>query len=107
MLDKQKIYPRSKDRETVYLKNELYADCKNGKWGFTDLEGKVVVDYKYDKVTELNEYGFAGIKKNGKWGVINKEGKVILKPSYDSDAEDPIFIGKYCLNGKICSDEIY
>lgn len=95
------------DNKTVYLKNELYADCKNGKWGFTDLEGKVIVDYKYDKVTELNEYGFAGIKKNGKWGVINKEGKVILKPSYDSDAEDPIFIGKYCLNGKVCSDEIY
>ncbi len=95
------------DNKSVYLKNEIYADSKNGKWGFVDLDGNVIVKYKYDKVTEINEYGFAGIKKNGKWGVINKEGKVILKPTYESDAEDPIFIGKYCLNGKICSDEIY
>ena len=29
------------------------------------------------KVTELNELGFAGIKKEGKWGVIDKDGNVI------------------------------
>lgn len=95
------------DNTTVYLKNEIFASYKNGKWGFVDIDGKVVVDYKYDKVTEVNEYGFAGIYKNGQWGVVNKKGKVILSPTYESDAEDPTFIGKYALNGLECSTELY
>jgi len=95
------------DNTTVYLKNEIFAKEKNGKWGFVDIEGKVVVDYIYDRVTEVNEYGFAGINLNGKWGVVNKKGKVILKPTYESDVEDPNFVGKYVLNGKECSTELY
>ena len=95
------------DNTTVYLKNKIFAKCKNGKWGFVDLNGKVVVKYKYDKVTEVNEYGFAGIYKNGQWGVIDQNGKVILEPTYESDAEDPTFVGKYALNGLECSMELY
>ena len=95
------------DNTTVYLKNEIFAKSKNGKWGFVDINGKVVVDYKYDRVTEVNEYGFAGIYKNGQWGVINQKGKIVLEPTYESDAEDPVFIGKYALNGSECSMDLY
>ena len=47
-------------------------------------------------VTELNEYGFAGIKKDGKWGVIDSSGKVIVEPTYDlGNTYNPSFVWKY------------
>ena len=74
----------------------LVPTQKNGKWGFVDKNSKVVIDYIYDEVTEMNKYGFAGIKKNGKWGSIDEEGKIIQNPTYKLDSLDEIsFIGKY------------
>lgn len=81
----------------VYPNNLIFA-AKNeqGQWGFVDKTGNVVVDYQYEKVTEINEYGYAGIKKDGKWGVVDSKGQVILEPTYDLPAEiDPIFMGPY------------
>lgn len=69
---------------------------KGGKWGFVDKNSKLVIDYKYDEVTEVNKYGFAGIKKNGKWGSIDEKGNVIQEPKYKLDELGDIsFIGKY------------
>ena len=65
------------------------------KWGFVDALGNNIIDNKYEKVTELNKYGFAGIKQDGKWGVINSEGKIILEPTYELNDNEPIFIGEY------------
>ena len=95
------------DNMTVYLKNEIYADKKNGKWGFVDLEGNVVVKHQYDKVTEVNSYGFAGIYSNGKWGVIDGKGNIVLKPKYKSETEEPSFIGEYYIDGNECKNIIY
>ena len=92
------------DNKTVYIKNEIYTDEKNGKWGFVDASDNVIVEYDYDYLTEVNEYGFAGIYKNGKWGVVDSKGKIILEPTYEINIEDPIFIGEYILNGNECSN---
>lgn len=92
------------DNKTVYIKNEIYTDKKDGKWGFVDASDNVIVDYEYDKVTEVNDYGFAGINKDGKWGVINYKGEIVLDPIYELNLEDPIFIGEYILNGTECSN---
>ena len=47
-------------------------------------------------VTEINEYGFAGINQAGKWGVVDETGKVIVEPSYEIESYYfPKFIGKY------------
>lgn len=83
---------------------EVFKDAKlytyksedDGKWGFSDKSGKIVVDCKYDKVTELNSYGFAGICQDGKWGVIDESGNVIVVPAYEIETYyAPSFIGKY------------
>lgn len=82
----------------VYPDKKLYAIVKDGKWGFSNPQGKLLVKNEYDIVTEFNEYGFAGIKKNGKWGVVNEEGKVIVEPTYELDTYYfPKFVGKYLL----------
>lgn len=82
----------------VYPNKKLYSTVKEGKWGFSDAQGKLVVRNEYDIVTEFNEYGFAGIKKNGKWGVADEEGKIIVEPTYELDTYYfPKFVGKYLL----------
>ena len=82
----------------VYRNNKLFAQKRGDLWGFIYKEGNVAVDYKYDKVTEFNKYGYAGIKKDGKWGVIKSNGEVLLEPIYEVQEvnENGLdFIGKY------------
>ncbi|MBR0490997.1 MAG: WG repeat-containing protein [Clostridia bacterium] len=82
--------------QEVYRNNKLYAKQENGKWGFADKSGNIIVKCEYDKVTELNKYGYAGICKNGKWGSIDAEGKVIQEPTYEIKGNfEPSFLGKY------------
>jgi hypothetical protein len=82
----------------VFKDKKLYSYSQDEKWGFCDKEGKVVVEAEYDIVTEINDYGFAGIKKDGKWGIIDESGKIIVEPSYELETYYfPKFVGKYQL----------
>ena len=80
----------------VYSNNKLFSVKENGKWGFKDKSGKIIVKCNFDEVTEFNKYGYAGIKKDGKWGVIDEEGKIIEDTKYKiNEQTKPDFIGKY------------
>ena len=80
----------------IFTGNTLFAKSKDGKWGFVDKESKIVVDFIYDKVTDFNIYGFAGIKKDGMWGVIDKNGTIVLEPTYTFDNKlEPDFISRF------------
>lgn len=94
------------DNKTVYIDNGIYASKSGKKWGFVDLKDNTVIPCVYDEVTEINEYGFAGVKKNGKWGVINSDAELILEPTYILDVVNPIFIGKYYLNGNVVTSDV-
>ena len=86
-----------KTNKELLKENTLFADVKNGKWGFVDKDGNVRIEYQYDEVTEFNKYGFAGIKKDGKWGSINQNGIVVVEPKYvlNSSNKEIDFIGQY------------
>ena len=87
-----------KVENTEVFDNEVYSYSENSKWGFKRKNGKVLVEAQFDLVTEINEYGFAGILKDGKWGVIDSSGKIIVEPTYEIDTYYlPKFIGKYLL----------
>lgn len=78
--------------------NTLFLSKNNGKYGFVNSKGEVVVDYIYDDATEQNEFGYAAVQKNGKWGSIDAKGKVIITPKYTLDNNIIInFIGKWHL----------
>ena len=80
----------------VYPNNTLFAKKEGDKWGFADKNGNTVVEAKYDKVTEFNEYGFAGVRLDGKWGVVNSKGEEVLAPTYTLNEDtEPYFIGTY------------
>ena len=76
--------------------NQIYAKSQDGKWGFVDKSGNVVLDYIYDKTTELNDYGYAGILLDGKWGVVNSQGEIVVEPTYTFNVKtEPEFIKEY------------
>ena len=80
----------------TYPNNELFSKQENGKWGFANKNDSMVVEAKYDKVTEFNEYGYAAVNKDGKWGAINQTGEEVVEPIYTiNDNKEPSFIGKY------------
>lgn len=90
----------------IFPNNKLYAENKNGKWGFVDKSGNTVVDYIYDMVTEQNG-DVAGIKKDGLWGVVDSSGNVILKPVYKLNWNNIVFLSTYYeQNGQI-GDKVY
>ena len=85
-----------KQNTDIFPDNQIYAKSKDEKWGFVDKSGNVVVDYIYDKVTDLDSYGYAGIELEGKWGVVDANGKVILEPTYTFNVQtEPQFIKDY------------
>ena len=100
MSDKEMKYIDEKGNEIsnieIFKNNVLFASNSNGKWGFVDKQKNVIIESKYDMVTEFNKYGYAGIKQNDKWGVVDIQGKIIVEPTYKIDWQDPEFINKYC-----------
>lgn len=82
--------------ENIQTDDKLIPQEKDGKWGYVDQNGNTIVEFQYDEVTELNSYGFAGIKKDDKWGSINEKGEVVIEPIYSFEKNEKVdFIGKY------------
>ena len=86
----------------IFPNRTLFISKQDGKYGFVDKDGKVVVDYQYDDATEQNDCGFAGVKKDGKWGSIDRTGKIVQEPKYDLENYLLVnFIGKWHLGEDI------
>lgn len=80
------------DRSSLWslLLDGLIEAKQNGKWGFVNRTGKVVVPFQYDSAYWFTD-GLAAVKQNGKWGFINLKGKLVTPLQYD--AVEPFFDG--------------
>ncbi len=88
-----------KSSSDLLTANSLFLSKKDGKYGYVDKSGKVVIDYIYEDGTEQNSKGFAAIKKDGVWGSINKIGAISCEPSVNLDNSIYIdFIGSWHLS---------
>lgn len=85
----------AKQPQEIFTDNQIFAKEQNGKWGYVDKAGNVVVEFKYEMATNINEYGFGAIKQNGKWGVVDSAGNIIKEPVYTIETYEPNFIGEY------------
>ena len=85
-----------KTNRELLTANTLFLDKKDGKYGYVNKDGIVVVDYIYDDATEQNEFGYSSVKQNGMWGSIDSTGKVVIAPSYQLENNSMIeFIDKW------------
>ena len=79
-----------KTNKDVLKSNTLFLTVKDGKYGYTNKNGDLIVNCIYDDATEQNAYGYSAVKKDGLWGVIAHDGTLVLKPSVNLD--DSLYI---------------
>ena len=60
----------------------LAAVKKNGKYGYINTSGEVVIQYEYDYAGYFRG-DLAIVQKNGKYGYINKSGTAVVPCEYD------------------------
>lgn len=64
-----------------------YAAVKiNGKWGFINANGEVVIEPQYEDARSFS-FGFAAVKINDLWGFINNSGELVIDAKF-MDAKD-------------------
>lgn len=61
--------------------NGVAALKKNGKWGYINTDGDVVIPFEYDSALTFSE-GLAAVEKNGKWGYIDINNNAIIPLEY-------------------------
>jgi len=58
----------------------LFPIILNGKWGYIDTTGKIVINPQFDEAWWFSE-GLARIKIGDRWGYIDKTGKYVWEPT--------------------------
>lgn len=61
----------------VYLGGQIAYKDRNGKWGFIDRTGEIVIQPKYDGAKSFSS-GLAGVKTGESWGFINQDGTLVI-----------------------------
>ncbi len=57
-----------------------YED-ENGKWGYVDYNGKVVIEPQYEQAKSFSN-GLAAVMIDGKWGYIDKNNNMVVECQY-------------------------
>ena len=64
---------------------ELFvSENDQGKWGFVDVDGKVVIQHQYEKA-DCFYMGYSSVVLKGKMGLIDLNGNTIIPFEYDND----------------------
>ena len=66
--------------EQAGIKYFQYMD--NGKTGFRDLDGKIVIKAIYESAEMFSE-GYSAVEVDGKWGLIDETGKYVIEPKFE------------------------
>ena len=61
---------------------EGYAAVKkNGKWGFIDTGGEVMIGFMFDDALSFGQH-LAAVKQGGLWGYVSLNGKIVIEPGF-------------------------
>jgi hypothetical protein len=63
--------------------DDLYGAKKDGKWGYIDLKGNIVIPCEYDNTEGFFNEQLIPLKKDGKFGYVGRDGKAITEFKYD------------------------
>lgn len=70
--------------EAELFYEDLAAVQKDGKWGFIDREGKLIIDCQYDNVCGGFSNGLAAVEKEGIWRYINTDGEWVFDMLFEN-----------------------
>ena len=74
-----------KKNTEILTNHTLFLAKKDGKYGYVNENGELIVNYIYEDAKEQNEFGYCVVKQNGLWGVLGQDGTTVLKPSVNLD----------------------
>lgn len=88
-----------KKNTEILTQTTLFLSKQDGKYGYTDKTGNLVVNYVYEDGTEQNSCGYVAVKQNGVWGSLKKNGAIACTPSVNLDNSIYVdFIGEWHLS---------
>lgn len=61
----------------------LAAVCLNGKWGFVDKSGKLIIEPQFMDARSFSN-SFAAVEMNGKWGFVSSDGSIVIDFTFDN-----------------------
>lgn len=64
--------------------NELATAKLNGKFGFIDRKGKVIIPFQFETGSDFSKCGLARVSKNNKYGFVDSTGKVIIPLEFEA-----------------------
>lgn len=70
------------DDVMCFYEEGLGAVCLNGKWGFADRQGQIVISPAFDAADSF-QLGYAPVKKGGLWGYVGEDGKMLIEYAFD------------------------
>ncbi len=84
VVDNVSIVADNNDNGIYYINHPQYLVVKekDGLMGVIDLEGNVIIDYKYKNIINTYNNSFIALNKKGKYGIVNKNDEVLLKFKY-------------------------
>lgn len=81
LLKKDSVLPGSYEDAKPFA--DGYAAVKNnGKWGFIDNEGTLVIDYQYEDAMSFGDH-VAAVKIGGQWGYISTQGNLVIEAMFE------------------------
>lgn len=66
-----------------FFQEGLARVVKNGKFGYIDKTGEVIIDFDYEDAGHFSQWLAYYANSEGKYGYINKKGDIIISPKYD------------------------
>ena len=60
----------------------FFAIEEDGKWGFINVRGKIVIEPVWDAALDFSE-GLAMVKRDGLWGYITASGEIAIEIRYE------------------------
>lgn len=88
------------DLEDCLVREGRIVIIKDGKYGFTDSEGTIVIEPTFDEAWSFQE-GLALVYTDEKWGYIKPDGAYVVKPQYSDAWGFSEGLGKVKKNGKV------
>lgn len=85
--------------ELLSDKTFLYPVSYNGKWGYTNENGELVIPCKYDSV-QFFSLGLAVVKQKEKYGYLKTNGDWHIEPEFDSATNFDLYCASVVKNGK-------
>jgi hypothetical protein len=62
--------------------DRLFSITENGRTGFIDNTGKIVIPIRFISTKGFSE-GYSAVWLDGKWGYINRAGKMVIAPQFE------------------------